>query len=62
MIDPSLVERFGIKGSSSKISLSTVNAKDIEETGLKVEFKMASTDDNNDLGIDKDVFCRKSKS
>ena len=51
MIDLSLVERLRIKGSSGRISLSTVNTKDVEETGLKVDFTIAPTDDDNDLGI-----------
>jgi hypothetical protein len=51
MIDPSLVERLRIKGSSGRISLSTVNTKDVEETGLKVDFTIAPIDDDNDLGI-----------
>ena len=51
MIDPSLVERLKIKGSSSKITLSTVNAKDVEETGVTVEFNIAPVDDNKDSGI-----------
>ena len=51
MIDPSLVERLKITGSSSKITLSTVNAKDVEETGVKVEFNIAPVDDNKDSGI-----------
>lgn len=51
MIDLSLVERLRIKGSSGRISLSTVNTKDVEETGPKVDFTIAPIDDDNDLGI-----------
>ena len=51
MIDLSLVEQLRIKGTSGKISLSTVNTKDVEETGLKVDFMVAPIDDDNDLGI-----------
>jgi hypothetical protein len=35
MIDPSLVERLRIKGSYGRISLSTVNTKDVEKLVLK---------------------------
>jgi hypothetical protein len=47
----SLVERLRIKGSFSKLSVSTTNAKDIEKPGLKVDFKIAPIDDMNDQGI-----------
>ncbi len=47
----SLVERLRVKGSFSKLSVSTVNAKDVEKPGLKVDFKIAPIDDMNDQGI-----------
>ena len=49
MIDPSLVERLRIKGVPTNISLPTINTKNVEVAGLKVDFKMAPVDDNNDL-------------
>ena len=44
MIDPSLVKLLNIKGSPSKLSLTTVNNADTEEEGLRVEFQIVSKD------------------
>lgn len=52
MIDPSLVELLGLQGITGNLSLSTVNAKDRKETGIKVNFKVAPIEDPNNLGID----------
>ena len=40
MIDPSLVLLLGMKGTPSKLCLSTVSDSAVEEHGLKVKFKM----------------------
>ena len=50
MIDPSLVEKLGIQGESSQLLLSTVNERDKSQQGLKVDFKIASLD-NQGLGF-----------
>ena len=52
MIDPSLVKLLNIKGSPSKLSLTTVNNADAEEEGLGVDFQIASVDSRNDHLID----------
>lgn len=52
MIDPSLVKLLNIKGSPSKLSLTTVNNADAEEEGLRVDFQIASVDSGNDHLID----------
>ena len=51
MIDPSLVKLLNIEGAPSKLSLTTVNNADVEE-GVKVDFKIASVDSQNDCVID----------
>lgn len=48
MIDPSLVKLLNITGSASKLSLTTVNNADVEEEGMKVDFKIASLDNQSD--------------
>ena len=52
MIDPSLVELLNIKGSPSKLSLTTVHSVDVEEVGMKVDFKIGSVDSQNENVID----------
>ena len=52
MIDPSLVELLNIKGSTSKLSLTTVHSVDAEEVGMKVDFKIGSVDSQNENVID----------
>ena len=52
MIDPSLMKLLNIKGSPSKLSLTTVNNADTEEEGLRVDFQIASVDSENDHLID----------
>ena len=52
MIDPSLVKLLNIKGSTSKLSLTTVNNADAEEEGLRVDFQIASVDSGNDHLVD----------
>ena len=47
MIDPSLVEKLEIQGESSQLFLSTVNERDKRQQGLKVDFKIASIDDQD---------------
>ena len=47
MIDPSLVEKLEIQGESSQLLLSTVNERDKRQQGLKVDFKIASIDDQD---------------
>ena len=47
MIDPSLVRLLDVKGSPSKLSLTTVNRADTEEEGLRVDFQIASVDSKN---------------
>ena len=51
MIDPSLVKLLNIEGAPSKLSLTIVNNADVEE-GVKVDFKIASVDSQNDCVID----------
>ena len=51
MIDPSLVKLLNIEGARSKLSLTTVNNADVEE-GVKVDFKIASVDSQNECVID----------
>ena len=51
MIDPSLVLLLGMKGTPSKLCLSTVSDSAVEEHGLKVKFKMSSVDAGEDEGI-----------
>ena len=41
LIDPSLARAMGMQGTPSKLSLSTVNERDKQEQGVKVEFKIA---------------------
>ena len=48
MVDPSLVKLLNIDGTPSKLSLTTVNSADVEERGMKVNFKIASLDSKND--------------
>ena len=48
MVDPSLVKLLNIEGTLSKLSLTTVNSADVEERGMKVNFKIASLDSQND--------------
>ena len=48
MVDPSLVKLLNIKGTPTKLSLTTVNSADVEERGMKVNFKIASLDNKND--------------
>ena len=50
MIDPSLVEKLEIQGESSQLLLSTVNQRDKRQQGLKVDFKIASIDDQDFRG------------
>ena len=47
MIDSSLVKLLNIKGSTSKLSLTTVNSFDSKEEGLKVNFKIAPVDNTS---------------
>jgi len=48
MVDPSLVKLLNIEGTSSTLSLTTVNSVDIEERGMKDNFKIASLDTQNE--------------
>ncbi|XP_068712758.1 uncharacterized protein [Montipora foliosa] len=48
MVDPSLVKLLNIEGTLSKLSLTTVNSADVEERGMKVNFKIASLDSQDD--------------
>ena len=47
MIDPSIVKLLNIEGAPSKLTLTTVNNADVEE-GVKVNFKIAPVDSQND--------------
>ena len=47
MIDPSIVKLLNIEGAPSKLALTTVNNADVEE-GVKVNFKIAAVDNQND--------------
>ena len=47
MIDPSVVNLLNIEGAPSKLTLTTVNNADVEE-GMKVNFKIAPVDSQND--------------
>ena len=58
MVDPSLVKLLNIDGTPSKLSLTTVNSADVEEMGLKVNFKIASLDSKNVEQYLKKCFCR----
>ena len=48
MVDPSLVKLLNIEGNLSTHSLTTVNNVDVEEKGMKVNFKIASLDTQNE--------------
>jgi len=48
MVDPSLVWLLNIEETLSTLSLTTVNSADVEEKGMKVNFKIASLDSQND--------------
>lgn len=52
MTDLSLVKLLNIKGSPSKLSLTTVNNADAEEESLRVDFQTAPVDSGNDHLID----------
>lgn len=54
MIDPSLALLLGMKGNPSKLCLSTVSDPAVEESGLKVKFKISSVDAVNDKCISVD--------
>lgn len=47
MIDPSIVKLLNIEGAPSKLTLTTVNNADAEEEGMKVNFKIAPVDSQN---------------
>lgn len=51
MIDPSLAILLGIKGTPSRISLSTVSDTGNQESGMKVEFKISSLDDQRAINV-----------
>jgi len=51
MVDPSLVKLLNIERTLSTLSLTTVNSADAEEKGMKVNFKIASLDAQNEHGI-----------
>jgi len=42
MVDPSLVRLLNIEETLSTLSLPTENTADVEEKGMKVNFKIAS--------------------
>ena len=42
MIDPSLTTQLNIDGDPGELSLSTVNARGVQEEGMKVNFRIAS--------------------
>jgi len=48
MVDPSLVKLLNIEGTLSTLSLTTVNSADIEEKGMKANFKIASLNTQNE--------------
>ena len=48
MVDPSLVKLLNIEGTPTKLSLTTVSSADVEQRGMKVNFKIASLDTKND--------------
>ena len=44
LIDPSLVQQLGIEGEEGELSISTVNQREKQETGLRVDFMISSVD------------------
>ena len=48
MIDPSNVKLLNVEGAPSKLTLTTVSNADVEEEGMKVNFKIAPVDSQND--------------
>jgi len=51
MVDRSLVKLLNIERTLSALSLTTVNSADVEQKGMKVNFKAASLDAQNEHGI-----------
>ena len=48
MIDPSIVKLLNIERAPSKLTLTTVSCAHVEEEGMKVNFKIAPVDSQND--------------
>jgi hypothetical protein len=52
LIDQSLVEQLQFKGQPDRLRFSTIDSNDIQEAGVKVEFKMGAVDNDDDDMID----------